>query len=60
MYKYSAPIMFHSVNANNRADIVQNLKMCGIERVFFCMSAYPFLQDAAYNTSHNADTITYF
>lgn len=60
MYKYAAPIMFHSVTEHNRAEIAQSLKECGIERVFFCIVPYPFEADAQYNTPHMTDTIAYF
>jgi len=42
MYKYSVPIMLHTINDENRYQIAQNLKECGIERLFLCPHVYLF------------------
>ncbi len=60
MYKYSVPIMFHSVNSENRQAIASNLKKCGVERIFFALDHYLFAENGDYNTEHQQNTIKYF
>ena len=60
MYKYSVPTMFHSVNEENRQKIRDNLKDCGVERVFLAIDHYLFEKNGVYNSDEMKSSVEFF